>query len=46
MAAIVATLATVCGIGAMVKANNFTDLILGLLILGVGIYLLGYSPWL
>jgi hypothetical protein len=46
MAAIVATLATVCGIGAILSARNFTNLGLGLLVLCVGIYLLGYSPWL
>jgi hypothetical protein len=46
MAAIIATLATICGIGAILSARNFTNLGLGLLILGIGIYLLGYSPWL
>jgi glucose uptake protein GlcU len=46
MAAIIATLATIFGLGAILSARNFVQLGIGIILLGVGIYLLGYSPWL
>jgi hypothetical protein len=46
MVAIVATLAAVGGLGIMLSARKFVDLAVGLVLVGVGIYLIGYSPWL
>tara|TARA_R110000782_G_scaffold228929_1_gene315398 strand:+ start:236 stop:376 length:141 start_codon:yes stop_codon:yes gene_type:complete len=46
MAAIIAVVATIAGTYTLIAAKNFTDLVLGFLLLGVAVYLLGYSPWL
>jgi multisubunit Na+/H+ antiporter MnhC subunit len=46
MASIIAVVATIAGTYTLIAAKNFAEIGLGLLLLGVAIYLLGYSPWL
>ena len=50
MAAIVAVLATIFGTifgtYTLIGATSFVQITIGIVSLGVAIYLLGYSPWL